>query len=101
MKNLEIYDKWIEFITCEKYKKYFTSNEEEWLINLDSVKKYIDENNEKPSQNNKSINIRKLGYWISDQIHNHKFKKCIMKNPEIYDKWTEFINCEKYKKYFM
>ena len=34
MKNFEMYNKWTDFITSEKYKKYFLSNEDEWLNNL-------------------------------------------------------------------
>ena len=101
MKNSEIYNKWIEFITSEKYKKYFLSNEDEWLNNLDNVKKYIDENDKRPSTNNKKIEIQILGKWIIRQNTIYKLKEQIMKNPEIYNKWTEIIISEKYKKYFM
>ena len=96
-----IYNKWTEFITNEKYKKYFMSNEEEWQSNLNFVKKYIDENNKTPSTYDKNKDIKKLGNWISNQQKNHKSKEYIMKNSDIYDKWTEFITSEKYKKYFM
>jgi hypothetical protein len=44
MKIKDIYNKWTDFITCEKYKKYFLLNKDELLNNLDNVKKYIDEN---------------------------------------------------------
>ena len=95
-----IHHKWGEFITNEKYKKYFLSNEEEWLINLNNIKKYIDKNDEAPSCGEKDEHIKKLTSWLQHQKHNYKFKENIMKNPEIYNKWTEFITCEKYKKYF-
>ena len=97
MKNPEIYNKWTEFITSKKYKKYFLSNEDEWLNNLDNVKKYIDENDKRPSTND----ILGLGSWLSKQQTKYKLKEHIMKNPEIYNKWTEFITSEKYKKYFL
>ena len=101
MKNFEIYNKWTEFITSEKYKKYFMSNEEEWQSNLNHIKKYIDENDKTPSTTDKTTYIKILGSWISTQQKNYKSKEFIMKNPKIYDKWTEFITSEKYKKYFM
>jgi antitoxin component HigA of HigAB toxin-antitoxin module len=101
IKNSNIYDKWTEFITSEKYKKYFMSNEEEWQSKLTLIKKYIDENNKTPSKSNKNKNIRALGIWISNQQTHYKSKEHIMKNPDIYSKWTEFITSEKYKKYFM
>jgi len=101
MKIKDIYNKWTDFITCEKYKKYFLSNEDEWLNNLNNVQKYIDENSKRPSCIDKINVIKKMGYWISHQNQNYKNKNDIMKNSEIYNKWTEFITSEKYKKYFL
>jgi hypothetical protein len=100
MKNLEIYDKWTEFITSEKYKNYFTLNEDEWQNNLSRIKKYIDDNDKKPSDRDKTKDIKSLGKWISHQQTNYKSKEFIMKNSEIYDKWTDFINNPQYKQYF-
>jgi hypothetical protein len=34
------------------------------------------------------------------QIHNFKYKKQIMKTVEIYNLWSDFINDDRYKKYF-
>ena len=101
MKNPDIYDKWTKFITSEKYKKYFMSNEEEWNNKFNEVKQYIDENNKTPSTHDKNKDIKALGGWVSHQQENYKSKKTIMKNPDIYDKWIKFITSEKYKKYFM
>ena len=97
MKNDDIYNKWNEFINHEKYKKYFMSNEEEWINNLENIKKYIHENNKK-------LTLRynkKMYNWIGTQKKIYKKKENIMKNEEIYNKWIEFINDEKYKEYFM
>ncbi len=101
MSNEIIYNKWTKFITSEKYKKYFLSNEDEWLNNIDNLKKYIDKNNKTPSQNDKINEIKKLSNWMYCQIAMYKNKKNIMKNSEIYNKWTKFITSEKYKKYFL
>ena len=100
MKNKKIYNKWKEFINDDKYKDYFISNEEIWLINLKKIKKYINENNKRPSRQDKNNDIKKLGNWISEQTKNYKIKIQIMRNEEIYNKWKEFINDEKYKEYF-
>jgi hypothetical protein len=101
MKNPEIYNKWTEIIISEKYKKYFLSYEDEWLNNLDIIKKYIDTNNKRPSLSDKNKEINILSKWIDHQKTNYKSKGKIMKNHlEIYNKWTEFINDPKYKKYF-
>ena len=101
MKNKKIYNKWTEFINNEKYKKYFISNEEKWLINLKKLKEYIDINNKKPYSQNKNKDIKKIGFWMQRQHNIFKTKNNIMKNEEIYDKWKEFINDNKYKKYFL
>jgi len=68
---------------------------------LEQVKKYIDENDKRPSTHDNIQNIRIMGKWLSHQKENYKLKKQIMNNTNIYDKWTEFINTEKYKKYFI
>jgi hypothetical protein len=99
MKNEEIYNKWTEFINHPKYKEHFISGEDVWIETLSSVVKYIDENNKRPSCHSKDDETRKLGQWVDRQVQNYKKKKEIMKNEEIYNKWTEFINDPKYKEY--
>jgi antitoxin component HigA of HigAB toxin-antitoxin module len=101
MSNQNIYNKWTDFINDEKYREYFLDNETEWINILELVKKYIDENNKVPTRNVNNHEINKLGLWIQTQKHKYKYKKTIMLNENIYNKWTEFINDEKYKKYFI
>jgi predicted nucleic acid-binding protein len=101
LSNKEIYNEWEKFISDEKYKKYFMSNEEEWLNNLKEVKKYINLNNKRPSQQDKNKQIKKLGTWISNQQKNYKNKTHIMSNEEIKKEYENFINDDKYKKYFI
>ena len=96
MKNLEICQLWEQFIT--KYEKYFLSNEQYWKITLQEVSKYIDENDKRPAVSNPNQNIKKMGYWISDQKINYQNQEGIMKEPEIRLLWEEFT--EKYSKYF-
>ena len=100
MKDKNIYNKWTEFINDEKYKKYFQSNYEDFIINLNKLKKYIDENNIKPSQFGSNSLIKNLSQWCCKQKNNYKNKTKNMKDEKIYNKWTEFITNEKYKKYF-
>lgn len=100
MQDEEIYDKWEKFINDDKYKKYFISNVDKWLKKLEETKIYIDNNEKRPHEKHENITIRKLGNWVSSQVTNHKKKIQIMQNKEIYDKWTKFINDDKYKKYF-
>jgi len=101
MSNPEIYKKWTEFINDEKYKMYFISNEEIWNSNLDELKKYIDINNKRPSEESNNNYVKKLGRWTSHQNKTYTKKKEIMSNPEIYNIWTEFINDQKYLEYFI
>jgi superfamily II DNA or RNA helicase len=101
MKNQEIYDQWTNFINDDKFKQYFISNDEEWISNLERVKRYIDKNNKRPTQQDKNKEINLLGSWIGNQQKNYKMKLKIMKNQKIYDLWTNLINDDKYKQYFI
>jgi len=96
MKNINIKNKWESFINEEKYKVYFESNEELFNNNLIKLKKFIDENNKRPS----SINDRYLNNWFKEQNSNYIKKDKGMKNENMYKKWHEFINDNKYKIYF-
>ena len=99
MKNKKIKKSWEQFI--EKYKKYFLSNEEIWKDNLEQVKKYIDDNNKKPSTHDKNNIVKQLGTWLSTQQKNYTKKENIMKESDIQNKWIKFITDNKYKQYFM
>jgi superfamily II DNA or RNA helicase len=101
MKDPYIYDIWTQFTTSEKYKTHFISNRESWLMKLDEVKKYIDTNNERPSQYDNNKKIKSLGQWIRDQHRKHKTKIEIMKEQYIYDTWSQFVTSEKYKIHFI
>jgi len=101
MRNKDIYDEWTDFINNDKYKQYLLSNEEEWNNNLQKLKQYIDNNNNiKPSIHHKNNDKKILANWISNQNRKYKLKEGCMKEQEIYDKWTNFINDKKYNKYF-
>ena len=101
MKDENIRNKWEEFINNPKYKQYFISNEEHWYKMLDKVKQYIDKNSKRPSSISKNKNIRFMCSWIYSQTENYKKKSNIMKDENIKNKWEEFINNSKYKKYFI
>ena len=91
-----IYNEWAQFIN--NYEYYFLSNEKAWQKKLDSVIEYIRTNQKRPSSSDRKTNIKALSVWICTQQSNYKTKSCIMKNKEIYDKWTQFINTQKYVK---
>jgi superfamily II DNA/RNA helicase len=88
MKNEIIYNKWKKFI--EDYKKYFLSNEEIWINNLEQFKFFIDINKRKPSYSSKNIDEQKLGYWLTNQItRQNVYTKNTYKINEL---WVSFIN---------
>jgi hypothetical protein len=97
----EIYERWTTFINDNKYKQYFISEQEKWYELLNEVIEYINENNKKPSHNDKNEDIRKLSLWIWTQQTNYNRNEHIMKDPKIYERWTIFINDDKYKQYFI
>ncbi len=100
MKNKNIKILWEKFTNDNKYKKYFISNKEDWNYKLKKIKDYIDENKKRPSTIDKDKEKKYLGRWINNQLRNYKKNDKIMKNPEIRKQWEEFINDDKYKKYF-
>ena len=96
MKDKEIIKLWEEF--AENYKEYFQTNNKIWINNLNKCKKFIDDNKKRPSIEDKNIEIKQLGLWLSTQKHNYEKKEFIMKNEEIILLWQEFV--ENYKEYF-
>jgi len=95
MSDENIRKKWEEFFT--KYKEFVVSRDEKWKTNLEKIKKYIDENNKRPSRNDENENIRSYSSWISTQLQNYKKKE---KNNVVKKEWEEFITSDKYKKFF-
>jgi hypothetical protein len=72
-----------------------------WRTSLQLLKEYIDKNKKRPSAADKQTKIKILGCWISHQLKIYNTKIEIMKNDIIYNTWTDFINDNKYKKYFL
>jgi superfamily II DNA or RNA helicase len=101
MKEESIQILWKDFINSEKYKKYFEDNKTQWIKTLNEIKKYIDENNKRPSCFDKNITIKKLGKWLSHQQQNYKKNVQTIKEDSIVIFWEEFLSDEKYKKYFV
>ena len=81
MKTPEIRTIWEQFISSDKYSKYFQNNEEIWYSNLAAVKQYIDENKKKPSKKDNKY----MQQWMQHQIHNAKHRIKIMINDDIYN----------------
>jgi superfamily II DNA or RNA helicase len=100
MNDEYIYNLWNNFINDDKYKQYFEDNDVQWKNTLDIVKKYINDNKKRPPGKNKDKEINKLACWITIQMQQYSNKEYIMKNEEIYNLWSNFINDNQYKKYF-
>ena len=96
MKNDKIYNEWTQFMN--QYKKYFLSNEEIWYDTFNNLKVYIDNNKKRPSKIDKNKEIKSLAHWISTQQRNLKKKEYIMKDNDIYNNWSQFMN--EYEEYF-
>ena len=89
MKEESTRKKWEEFV--EEYRVYFLSNEEEWEMNLEAVKAYIDKEKKRPSTMSKDDTTKKLGQWICTQQTNYSKRECIMKEESVRKKWEEFV----------
>ena len=100
MKDESIRKLWEDFINDIKYKKYFENNEQIWINKLNEIKNYINENNKRPSSEDKNHEIKILGNWLIEQKKNYNKNEQIMKNESIKKLWEDFINDDKYKKYF-
>ena len=83
MTDETIYKLWTEFISDVKYKNYFISNDDIWINHLKNVKKYIDENNKRPSKSDKNIILKQWGKWISHTQENYVKIAYIMKDETI------------------
>lgn len=88
----------INFIVFIKKTIMFDIDYIIWFIELDKLKKYINEKQEKPHWNSRNIETKNLYIWLSSQIQNYKFQKNQMKNEDIRETWEKF--CEEYYKYF-
>jgi len=99
MKNENIYNIWTKFINDEKYKEYFFDNYSLWNNILIEVINYINKYKKKPTIDDKDNNIQQLARWINKQIQKYRNREHIMKNTQIYNKWTNFIN--EYEEYFL
>jgi ERCC4-related helicase len=101
MKDNMIYNTWNDFINDNMYKEHFLDNKTIWFNYLELVKNYIDMNKKRPSTIDKDQNVKQLGQWVGTQQKNYKNKKHLMKDDMIYNAWTDFINDNMYKKYFL
>ncbi len=89
------------FMKDKSYYKHFISDEDQWIEYLTEVKNYIDNNKKRPSSTDKNADIKFIGLWITRQTKNYKENTNLMSNYNLRILWEEFINDDKYKKYFI
>ncbi len=99
MKLSERCNIWSQFL--EEYKQYFETDKEKWIKTLQELKQFINKNKKTPRQSgdDRTETEQILGRWLSHQANNYKTKTHCMKDIEIYNHWTNFI--EEYKQYFI
>ena len=74
-----------------------TTREQDWMNTLQKVKEFVLENKRLPSSrtDKNNVEIKSLGSWCGTQKTNYDsdIQKCkhIMSNPEIKQKWEEFM----------
>jgi ribosomal RNA-processing protein 8 len=94
MKDETKYNLWTTFL--QEYREYFKSHDEVWYETFEDLKKFINENKKRPSNNVK--NEQFLGSWILTQQSNYKKKLKSMKDKTKYELWTAFLG--EYREYF-
>lgn len=93
MKIEHIRTLWDKFI--DDYQEYFLSNEEQWYINIDKLKNYIDIYKSRPSSRNEDREIHLLASWYDEQNKIYSKELGIMKDIKIRTVWSIFL--ENYK----
>jgi superfamily II DNA or RNA helicase len=86
------------FINDEKYKNILLSSLEQFIININDCKMYIDNLNTRPSSEDTNINTKKLGVFLLNNNKRYKDNTMDIERKQIYE---NFINDEKYRYYFM
>lgn len=85
MKSESKKEKFKQFITDPKYRRYFVFDEELWDIKINDVKKFYDnlpqDKKKKPSKKSKIDNERTLGSWLYTQKTNYDNGLANMKKP--------------------
>ena len=66
-----------------------------------TYKNFGENHHKRPLTCDKDIQIKFFGNWICTQQYNYITREQIMLNEKIYKIWTEFINSDKYKPYFI
>jgi superfamily II DNA or RNA helicase len=109
--NPEIWQIWTNTLADPRYKEFLkrqvaekTAEDpaEDWKNKREKMCEFMDTNKKAPSQTAKDPTEKKLGAWINTQKWNYNaegacFSKYIMKNPDIWQIWTDTLADPMYK----
>ncbi len=98
IKDKKILTSWTNFINDEKYSKYFITYSDNWNVNFEKFKDFVNTNKSRPSQLSKDPSEKVLAQWYSDQQKKLKANKFI--SEDIKNQWVNFISDENYIEYF-
>jgi superfamily II DNA or RNA helicase len=101
MKTPEIWKMWSDLMVDPKYCEALYGIVENWKNSHKKMCEFIEKNGKKPSSESKDTNEKKMGQWILHQRRDYhatgsEISKGIMKNPEIWQIWTDTLADEKY-----
>ncbi len=95
-KNPDIRTEWET--TLQKYGDYLCDPCEKWRLKHAQLIAYINEHKKRPSEDDKTPEIKKIGSWTSEQIQYYKKNIHMMKNnPDIRTAWETTL--VKYREY--
>jgi superfamily II DNA or RNA helicase len=107
MKNPEIWQIWTDALADPRYNKYLIIDRiQDWIKDLAKMCEFIDKKSKAPSNSAKDPEEKILATWISSQKYTYdtqgyEFSNYIMKNEEIWLKWTETLADPRYNKYLI
>ena len=90
MKDPMIYNQWTQLMN--QHPLLFQTNEESWMATLEELHKYITTHDSLPSTTSKDPTEKQLGVWVGNQKTNYKKQTKSMKDPMIYNQWTQLMN---------
>ena len=89
LSNEEVFTIWTEFVSNDKYKKFFMNHETFFKNKLNEVIEFMELNKRKPKITIHNEDECALGDWYSSQQENYNKKQKLMKCEEIRKLWED------------
>jgi superfamily II DNA or RNA helicase len=101
MKNDELWQLWVETLANPKYSEALSDPVQIWKNSHKKICDFIEKNGRAPSGGSKTSDEKILGSWIGTQKQQYnnygpQHSDRIMKNPEIWQMWSDLIIDPKY-----